>query len=169
LILTRRHASMQFMQANATRRRAILILGSAAAASIQAQTAKPGTAIHQEVDFSVGPARIYEALLDAKQFSAFTGAPAQIQRQPGGSFNLFGGHILGRNIELERNQRVVQAWREVSWPAGVYSLVKFELVARGSETHLVFDHTGISEDDWGHLNEGWPLRYWDPLRKYLNA
>jgi len=157
------------MQATQTRRHAVLILGAAAAAaSIQAQTTKPGTTIHQEVDYKVNPARIYEALLDAKRFSAFTSFAAEIQPQPGGSFKLFGGRIEGRNIELALNRRIVQAWREASWPAGFYSIAKFELVARNSGTRIVFDQTGIAEDDWGHLNEGWPLRYWDPLRKYLN-
>ncbi len=152
-----------------TRRQAVLILGAAAAASIQAQTGKGGTRIHQEVDFQVSPARIYGVLLDAKQFSAFTGRSAEIQAQPGGSLKLFGGLIEGRNIDLAPNQRIVQAWREASWPPGYYSLVKFELVERAAGTHLVFVQTGIAEEDWGHLNDGWPLRYWEPLRKYLKA
>jgi len=160
---------LKSMQTTATRRQAILILGGAAALSIQAQTEKAGTRIHQEVDFEVVPARIYEALLDAKQFSAFTGLAAEIQAQPGGSLKMFGGLIEGRNIELVPNQRIVQAWREASWAHGYYSLAKFELVGRGGGTRVVFDQTGIAEHDWGHLNEGWPLRYWEPLRRYFKG
>jgi len=156
------------MQATVTRRQAILLLGGAAAVSIQAQ-GKPGTRIHQEVDFQVAPPRIYKALLDAKQFSALTGSSAEIQAQPGGRLKLFGGLIEARNIELVPSQRIVQAWREASWPPGYYSLVKFELAPRGPGTRLVFDQTGIAEDDWGHLNDGWPIRYWEPLRKYLKG
>src|SRR5260370_19744254 len=104
------------MQPAATRRQAILILGGGAAASIQSQTGKSGITIHQEVDFKAPPARIYETLLDAKRFSAFTNLPAEIQPESGGSFKLFDGHIEGRNIELALNQRIVQAWREISWP-----------------------------------------------------
>jgi len=147
----------------------MLILSGAAVASSHAQTKKPSTVIHQEVDFRVGPARIYETLLDAKRFSAFTGDSAEIQSQPGGSLRLFGGRIEGRNIELTPNERIVQAWREASWPAGAYSLVKFELVPRTFGTRIVFDQTGIAEHDWEHLNEGWPIRYWEPLHKYLGA
>jgi activator of HSP90 ATPase len=157
------------MHAQATRRQALLILGGATTASIQAQTGKPGSKIHQEVDFPVAPARIYEVLLDSKHFSKFTGHPAEIQAQQGGSLKLFGGLIEGRNIELVANQRIVQAWREASWGPGYYSLVKFDLAAQNHGTHLVFDQTGIAEDDWGHLNEGWPIRYWKPLRAYLKA
>jgi activator of HSP90 ATPase len=159
---------MQAME-NISRRHLPLILGGLCAASAHAQTQKHGTAIHQEVDFKATPARIYEVLLDAKQFSAFTKDTAEIQPQPGGAFKLFGGVIEGRNIELAPNQRIVQAWRPKYWPAGVYSLVKFELVARGSGTRIILDHTGFTEEKWQGLNEGWPMRYWDPLHKYLNA
>jgi len=147
----------------------MLMISGAAVASIRADTRTPGTKIHQEVDFQVAPASLYAALLDAKQFSAFTSLSAAIQAQPGGALKLFGGLIEGRNIELVSNRRIVQAWREASWPQGQYSLVKFEMIARGPGTHLVFDQTGIAEADWGHLNDGWPLRYWNPLRKYLKA
>jgi hypothetical protein len=34
---------------------------------------------------------------------------------------------------------------------------------------LILDHAGFSEDKWEGLNDGWPVRYWEPLRKYLNA
>ncbi len=158
---------MQFMQGAATRRQAILVL--AGAASLTGQTGKSQTAIHQEVDYRVAPSRIYEVLLDAKQFSAFTKDSATIERRQGGAFKLFGGRIEGRNIELAPNQRIVQAWREASWPSGIYTLAKFELVKAGSGSRIVFDQTGIAEADWGHLNEGWPIRYWEPLHKYLEA
>ena len=157
------------MNLRITRRHINLILGGFAVTSAHGQTKKPSTAIHQEVDFKATPARIYEVLLDAKQFNACTKDTAEIQSQPGGTFKLFGGRIEGRNIELAPNQRIVQAWRPASWPAGTYSIVKFELVARGSGTRIVLDHAGFTEDKWEHLNEGWPLHYWEPLRKYLNA
>jgi activator of HSP90 ATPase len=158
---------MQFMQRAATRRQAILIL--AGAASMPGQTGKSHTTIHQEVDYKVAPSRVYEILLDAKQFSAVTNDSATIERRQGGAFKLFGGRIEGRNIEMAPNVRIVQAWREASWPRGVYTIAKFELVASGSGTRIVFDQTGIAENDWGHLSEGWPIRYWEPLHKYLEA
>jgi len=159
---------MQAME-NMTRRQMALVFGGLAAISAHAQTPKPSTAIHQDVDFKAPPARIYEVLLDAKQFSACTMDMAEIQPRAGEPFKLFGGVIEGRNIELVPNQRIVQAWRPRYWPTGVYSMVKFELLARGPGTRLVLDHSGFTEDKWEGLNEGWPMRYWEPLHKYLNA
>jgi activator of HSP90 ATPase len=152
-----------------TRRNLSLFLGAFGAASAEAQPPKNGTAIHQEIDFKTTPKRIYEALLDAKQFKAFSTLAAEIQPEPGGSFKLFEGRIVGRNVELVPNQRIVQAWRSIPWPPGVYSLVKFELTPRGEGTRVILDHSGFTEEKWGGLNEGWKDHYWEPLHKYLNA
>lgn len=123
--------------------------------------------IHQEVDFKASPQRIYDALLDTKQFSAFSGMQAEINREVGGAFTIFSAHIIGRNLELIPNKRIVQAWRVVDWPEGVYSIAKFELKSQGSGTHLVFDHTGFPEELRDHLAEGWADHYWARLKKYL--
>lgn len=125
------------------------------------------TSLHQEVDFKASPQRIYEVLQDAKQFAALTGMSAEIDPKPGGAFSTFGGLIVGRNIELIPNQRIVQAWRPTHWDPGVYSIVKFELKPQGSETRIALDHTGFPEGDFESLNSGWKPRYWDPLKKFL--
>lgn len=125
------------------------------------------TYLHQEIDIKASRERVYEALLDSKQFAAFTGMPAEISREAGGTFRTFGGLIVGRNVELVPKERIVQAWRPADWEAGVYSLVKFELKDWNSQTKVILDHTGFPEGNFRHLDSGWYLRYWEPLRKYL--
>jgi uncharacterized protein YndB with AHSA1/START domain len=124
--------------------------------------------IHQEVVIKASPERVYQALTNPEQFSEFTGAgPAEISSEVGGSFSCFGGVIQGRNVELVPNQRIVQAWRVANWDPGVYSIAKFELREQGSDTRLIFDHTGFPEAEREHLDSGWHARYWEPLQKYL--
>jgi uncharacterized protein YndB with AHSA1/START domain len=126
------------------------------------------TAIHQEIDFAAPPRKVYEALTDARQFSAFTGgAKAEIAASEGGPFSCFGGMISGRNIEMIPGQRLVQAWRAGNWPAGVYSIARFEMSGGGGATKLVFDHSGFPEEGRAHLEAGWSKMYWEPLAKYL--
>jgi len=160
---------MQPMMENFTRRSLGMILGGLALVSAQAQEQKPGTTIHFDVDFNAPPSRIYEILLDAKLFAAFSKDTAEIQPQAGAPFKLYGGRIEGRNVELIPSQRIVQAWRPSSWPSGVYSIVRFELTPHGSGTRIVFDHTGFTEDNWEHFRTGWPGNYWEPLRQYLKG
>jgi len=136
-------------------------------------------AIHQEVVFKAVPQRIYDALTDASLFQkveSLSGAmksvdinshPAVISRDPGGAFSLFGGYIVGRQIELVPNQRIVEAWRTMSWAPGLYSIARFELAAEGSSTRLVFDHAGFPTGTAEHLAAGWKSNYWEPLEKFL--
>ena len=125
------------------------------------------TALHYEIDFHASPQRLYEAILDEKQFAALTGMAATIDRTPGGAFSQFGGLIVGRNVELIPNQRIVQAWRPSHWDAGIYSIVHFEFKPRAAEATLIFDHTGFPAGDYDHLDWGWHSHYWDPLKKFL--
>jgi activator of HSP90 ATPase len=130
--------------------------------------------IHQEVLIDASRTRVYEALIDAKRFSAMTvysmvpkAPPATIVRAPGGEFALFGGHIVGRIVELVPNQRIVQAWRTTDWEAGAFSIAHFEFADRGTSTTITFDHTGFPAGLGQHLADGWRANYWTPLRKYL--
>ena len=128
---------------------------------------KTRTALHQEVELKAKPQRVYATLLDSIHFSAFSGAPAQIQARAGGRFVMFGGMIVGRNVELVPDQRIVQAWRPTHWDPGVYSMVKFELQPRNAGTVVVLDHTGFPEGEFDSLSSGWQSHYWDPLRKFF--
>jgi len=136
-------------------------------------------AIHQEVSFQASPKRVYEALLDAKEFQKvqmlsdamksmdIAGKPAEIHPEPGGLFLLFGGYIAGRQIELVANQRIVQAWRTMKWDPGMYSIARFEISAQGTGSRIVFDHTGFPSGAAEHLAAGWKANYWEPLGKFL--
>ena len=76
--------------------------------------------------------------------------------------------MTGRKVQLIPNQRIVQAWRVVTWPEGVYSIARFQLKAQDSGTRLVFDHTGFPEEERDHLAAGWESHYWTLLKKYLS-
>jgi activator of HSP90 ATPase len=125
------------------------------------------TSLHQENIINAAPSRIYEALLDSKQFAAFSGMPADIDRKPGGAFTMFGGLIMGRNVELTPNVRIVQAWRPSHWDPSVYSIVRFDLKPQGAGSLVVLDHTGFPQGEYDHLYSGWTGHYFEPLKKFL--
>lgn len=125
------------------------------------------TPIHQEITFSATPDQVYRALMDSTEHSAFTDAPAEVSADEGGACSWYGGVITGRNIELIPGKRIVQVWRAKNWDEGVYSVVKYELVADGKKTQVVLDHTGHPDGTGEHLASGWHDRYWKPLEAYL--
>jgi len=135
--------------------------------------------IHQEPLIAASRHRVFEALTDAARFerlTQFSAAikgmalghdPARIQARAGGAFALFGGYITGRFIELVANELIVQAWRVGNWNPGIYSIARFQLNEQGTDTKVLFDHTGFPLGAAGHLAEGWQQNYWDPLRELL--
>jgi activator of HSP90 ATPase len=130
--------------------------------------------IHQEVTINASRQRVYQALIQAKQFrniveASIPGAGASTVISPhiGGVFSLFGDRIIGRHLEMVPGERLVQAWREKVWDAGIYSIVRFQLNADGAGTRLIFDHTGFPQGAADHLAIGWKSHYWEPLKKYL--
>ena len=135
--------------------------------------------IHQETLYKASRKRVFNALTDATLFDRIThigtgmntmslgNEPTAISREVGGSFTVFGGHIIGRQIELVPYERIVQAWRVVDWAPGIYSIAKFELLENSSGTKIIFDHTGFPQGKGEHLAAGWNSHYWEPLEKFL--
>jgi activator of HSP90 ATPase len=157
-----------------------LSLGSTKAwAGAEDGISRTAESIHQEPVFKASRKRVYEALTDAKQFDKviqisgvmqamhLADKPAEISREVGGEFALFGGYIMGRHVELVPNERIVQAWRTGGWPPGIYSIARFELVEQGSGTKIVFDHTGFPKGEAEVLASGWKAHYWEPIEKLL--
>ena len=134
-----------------------------------------GITIHQSAYFKVAPAQVYKTLLSSVAFSActkksfdmFTASSAKIDSVPGGTFSLFDGHIIGRILELVPDQRIVEAWRVVDWPAGVYSIARFDISPEGSGTRVIFNHVGFPEGLKEHLSVGWQQHYWDAMTNYF--
>jgi activator of HSP90 ATPase len=159
------------LEASRPARRHLLLagLGTMLAAGDAWAAPKTSATIHQEDDFPTAPHRVYAALLDEKQFAAMSGAPAKLGSNEGDAFSLFGGAIVGRNLELVPDRRVVQAWRDAAWTPGLYSIARFQLSAVGRGTHLVFDQGGYPLSDYASLVSGWHSHYWEPMKKYFLA
>lgn len=124
--------------------------------------------IRHVVRFNANPRAIYQALMNSKKHTAFTGAPAKIDAKVGGRFSAWGPHLRGVNVELIKNKRIVQAWRAKSWPKSHYSIATFELKRVRGGTPLVFTQTGIPARHVRDINGGWKSHYWDLLKKAFN-
>lgn len=126
--------------------------------------------IHQEIGFKCSAQRVFEALISSEQFAELTDAPAEITAKRGGKFSCFDGMITGLTIEVVPNKRLVQAWRVGNWDEGIYSIVRFELAELSeTEARLIFDHAGFPVQHKAHLEPGWYNKYWEPMKRYLDA
>jgi len=127
--------------------------------------------VTHEVFLNSTPQEVFEAYLDEKQHTEFTGAPASIERKAGGRFTAHGAHLSGTTQEIEQGRRIVQAWRAENWPAGHFSqlTLTFTPIYNGRGTQLSLVQTGVPADQYESINSGWRTHYWNKLGEYLRA
>jgi len=123
--------------------------------------------IRQTARFSVPPAAVYRALMNSRQHTAFTGAPAKIDVRVRGRFTAWEPHLCGITVEVAEDKQIVQAWQAENWPSGHYSIATFELKRAGSGTALTFTQTGVPPKNRKSINDGWKTHYWQPLKKFF--
>lgn len=127
--------------------------------------------IAQTVTLPASPERIYNALLDGEQTTAFTGAYAYCQPEEGFGFSAYDDYVIGKILELRPSERIVQTWqaREPNWLVDHFSKVTLELRPQGEGTELTLLHEDVPEEYAASVAEGWHRYYWEPLRKWLSA
>jgi activator of HSP90 ATPase len=123
--------------------------------------------IQQTIEFKATPHEVYETLMDTRRHTTFTQAAAAISRKVGGKIIAYDGYIEGTNIELVADEKIVQSWRASDWPANYYSQVTFQLSKTENGTKLTFTQTGVPEEEYENIDEGWKEHYWTKMKKML--
>ncbi len=124
--------------------------------------------ITQKVVIPASPDEVYDAYIDPKKHSAFTGAEATCDPRVGGEFTAWDGYITGKNLELEKGKRIVQEWSTSEWPED-YPPSRLELtfskVQGGTELTMV--HSEVPASQAEDYRQGWIDDYWDLLKEYF--
>jgi len=124
--------------------------------------------IKQTALIDASPLEVYEAYVDPKKHSAFTGQAATGTPRVGGRFTAGDGYIKGRYLELENGKRILHEWKTTEWPEGYPpSLLELTLKAKGKKTELTMVHSKVPEEQADYYAEGWKEFYWDPLKEYF--
>lgn len=123
--------------------------------------------IRQSVNFKASPHEVYEILMGAHRHAKLTGGKAVISRKVGGRFSVFDGYIVGENLELIKDEKIVQSWRaeEDCWPEGHYSKVTFSMKKTKNGTKLIFTHSGVPVECGDRFDKGWKEFYWEPIKR----
>jgi activator of HSP90 ATPase len=119
------------------------------------------------VTIKAKPHDVYEALMDSKKHTKFTGGKAVISREAGGKFSTFDGYAEGINLTLIPDKKIVQTWRADDWPEGHYSKATFDLEAVPGGTRITFTQTDVPEEFIEEISQGWKDYYWAPMKEML--
>jgi uncharacterized protein YndB with AHSA1/START domain len=125
--------------------------------------------IRQQVTLPSSPHDVFEALMDSAKHAAFTGEPATISREVGGQFAASDSYITGINLELVPDTRIVQQWHASDWPEDAQSRATFALTAVPGGTRLTFTQSGVPDEAYESIRDGWIEYYWTPLKAWLKS
>jgi activator of HSP90 ATPase len=123
--------------------------------------------IKQSVTFKASPHQVYEALMDSRKHSKFTGSKVSMGKRKGAKFSAYDGYIEGVILDLVPDQKIAQSWRGSDWPENHYSEVTFLLKQIDDGTILEFTQTGVPDQLYEDTSQGWHDFYWTPMKKML--
>lgn len=118
--------------------------------------------------FPVNAKRLYEAWLDSKEHSAFTGSKATINPAIGGTYTAWDKYISGKTLVLQPYSRIVQSWRTTEFHdsyADSTVEVLFEKSDNGTKFTIV--HSDIPKGESKKYKDGWIEFYITPMKEYF--
>jgi activator of HSP90 ATPase len=126
------------------------------------------TIIKQIVFIPAKPEEVYNALIDEKKHTEFTGSKASVDPKVGGRFTAWDGYIFGKNLRLEKGKKIIQEWKTTEWPDYPPSLVEFSFNKKVVGTEIIMIHSKVPVEQAESYRQGWIDFYWEPLKKYFN-
>jgi uncharacterized protein YndB with AHSA1/START domain len=110
------------------------------------------------------PDQVYLALTNEATFQLWSGDQADIQAEPGGEFSLWDGSIVGKFLELEPPNKIVQQWYFGDQPEESIVTIKLHPHAQGTSAEL--RHTNIPDTEYQDIVDGWNDVYFSSLIEF---
>lgn len=110
------------------------------------------------------PDQVYLALTNEATFQLWSGDQAEIQAEPGGEFSLWDGSIVGKFLELEPPNKIVQQWYFGDQPEESIVTIKLHLHVQGTSVEL--RHTNIPDTEYQDIIDGWNDVYFGSLSEF---
>lgn len=113
---------------------------------------------------NASPDDIFNALTTPVTLELWTGEEAEMSTQPGSEFSLWGGSIIGKNLEFEPGRKIVQEWYfGEQQPASIVTLILHN-DKQGTSVELI--HTHIPDEAYEDIVEGWNNSYFGALKEF---
>ncbi|WP_321285415.1 SRPBCC domain-containing protein [uncultured Sunxiuqinia sp.] len=109
------------------------------------------------------PADVYNALTNKTMLEIWTGETAVMEEKPDTEFSLWEGSISGRNLEFEKNHKLVQEWYFGDQDAA--SIVTIRLHKDGEGTSMEVRQSNIPDEAYDNIVEGWEEDYFESLNQ----
>jgi activator of HSP90 ATPase len=113
------------------------------------------------------PDQVYLALITEATIQLWTGDKAEMIAKPGTEFSLWDGSIVGKNLEFEKDKRIVQQWYFGDQTEN--SIVTIKLHQHDDGTSVELRHTNIPDSDYDDIVDGWTNAYFGSLQDFYEG
>jgi activator of HSP90 ATPase len=114
------------------------------------------------------PEEVYMALTNPLTLELWTGDEVVMGTGPGSEFSLWGGSIVGKNLEFEQDKKIVQQWYFDGEPE--ISIVTIKLhPGNNNTTSVEVRHTNIPDKEYDDFASGWDEYYFGPLADFFEG
>lgn len=120
------------------------------------------------VIFKATPEEVYDALMNTKKHKEFTQSECTISTKVGGKISAYDGYINGKNVELVPGKKIVQLWRDSSWPKDYFSTVTYEFKKTKDGCEMIFTQEGVPRKSTVNKN-AWHKYYWQPMKEMFDV
>jgi len=112
---------------------------------------------------TASPAEVYLALTNPAIIQLWTGETAEMSTEPGSEFSLWDESIMGKNLEFEKDKKIVQQWY---FDQETPSIVTIKLHPHKDGTSVELRHTNIPDEEYNKITDGWNDNYFASLEEF---
>ncbi len=112
------------------------------------------------------PDQVYLGLTTPLTINLWSGEETVFTAEVGSEFSMFSGNIVGKILELHKDERIVQQWYFDGQEEA--SIVTFILHKVRSNTSLELRHTNIPDEAFDDMVFGWNDVYMDRLMEFYD-
>lgn len=114
------------------------------------------------------PADVFTALVNPFTIELWSGESAIMTTEIGAEFSLWGGDIIGKNMEIIENEKLVQEWFFGEEGENA-SIVTIKIWPKGGSSSIQLTHTNIPDEAYENIVEGWNDAYLGAIKALLEV
>jgi len=117
--------------------------------------------------FKTTKEQLYCDWLSSEGHTSFTGGEAVTSEEAGAPFTAWDGYIEGVNLELNKDEKILQSWRTMEFDKeDSDSQIEILLEPESGGVKFTLTHSNIPDGDEEKYKQGWQEHYITPMSKY---
>jgi activator of HSP90 ATPase len=121
--------------------------------------------IERTYTINATPEEVFEALVNSELIQNWSGDEAKMEATVGAEFSLWSGQMFGKNLEIEKNKKLVQEWCYEQWSEP--SKVTITIKLKGKTSTVTLLHENVPEKSVNSISDGWDTYYFGAIQEML--